>query len=395
MRFALSAVVVAVSLASASLGAMLQVESFAGSTKPNSFIVTLRPGVSKALHLEENPSIAAAVTHADWNASLLNGFAGTFNQTQLDSLRANSDVLSISENGIMHAMAAGAVTAQTNAPWGLQRISQQAAVTGSSTALNFTYHFDSTAGTGVDIYVVDTGINTAHTDFGGRATFVAVAQGLPGVDDNGHGTHIAATAIGTRFGVAKLANAIGIKVLASDGTGTVADIIAGLNFVGQQARSSGRPSIASVALGGPTSSPLDDAVSSLISAGIHVIVPAGNDNTNAANNSPARVTAAITVGSMNIGNSRSSFSNTGAVVDIFAPGENVVSAFRGSSTATSTQSGTSMATAHVVGLVAYFIGLNGNVPPATMATNIRNLGLTGLLGGVPGGTSNDLAYNGM
>ncbi|EJD51547.1 peptidase 1 [Auricularia subglabra TFB-10046 SS5] len=398
MRLVLS-VAIAAALAAASSGTpvvpLLAVQKFAGPTKNSSFIVTLKAGVSKDAHFQQNPDIAAAVTHSDFAAGLLNGFAGTFDQAQVDALRASADVFSISENGIMKAMASSAVTTETNAPWGIARISQQAPLSGSASALNFTYHFDSTGGGGVDIFIVDTGINTAHTEFGGRASFGAAIDGLPRTDDNGHGTHVAGTAIGARFGVAKAANAIGVKVLDRNGQGTLADIISGLSFVFNTARSSGRPSVASLSFGGAPSSDLDNAVATMTNSGIHVIVAAGNDNENAANNSPARAPSAITVGSTTISDTRASFSNFGSAVDIFAPGQTITSAFAGSNTATSVLSGTSMSAAHVAGLVAYFIGLNGNVSPATMSANIRSLGLTGLIGGIPSGTSNDLAYNGM
>ncbi|KZV97876.1 serine protease [Exidia glandulosa HHB12029] len=386
MRFILSAAV-AVALAVASLGTpvkMLTVESFAGQTKPNSFIVTLKPGVSKDLHLQQNSLISSAITHPEWETDFLHGFAGTFNQTQLDALRASGDVLRIEENGIM-----------TTAPWGLARLSSRTPLTGSATALNFTFRFDSTAGRGVDIFIVDTGINTAHQDFGGRATFATSFGGLPRTDDNGHGSHVAGTAVGTRFGVAKAANVHAVKVLNSAGSGSVADIVSGLNFVLTQARSSGRPTIASMSLGGGASTALDNAVASLTAGGVHVTVAAGNDNANAANSSPARAPSAITVVSC-IADARASFSNFGASVDVFAPGSTVTSAWIGSTTATNTISGyVFSATPHIAGLVAYLIGLNGNVSPATMAANIRAMGLSGVLSGIPSGTTNTLAHNGQ
>ncbi|KIM37988.1 hypothetical protein M413DRAFT_448033 [Hebeloma cylindrosporum] len=385
MRF-FAAVLLAVSLVLPSLAApspLRSVERYGGQTS-GKYIVKFKKGISR------KDWIAKLNLHSkvvDWD--VLNGFAGALDENTLNSLRLSEDVEYISEDGIMHTMAT-----QTNAPWGLQRISQAAKLSSTSTsALTYTYTYDDSAGRGVDIYIVDTGINTAHTDFGGRARWGASFDGLPTSDGNGHGTHCAGTAAGTRYGVAKAANLIAVKVLSDSGSGSTSGIVSGLNWVLSQARASGRPSIVSMSLGGGVSTALDNAVTTLTNAGIHVVVAAGNDNANAANTSPARAPSAVTVGASTITDARASFSNYGSVVDVFAPGASIISTWIGSTTATNSISGTSMATPHIAGLVAYLIGKDGNISPAVMETKIKNLSVKNVLTGIPSGTVNFLAQN--
>jgi len=256
----------------------------------------------------------------------------------LEAARARADIEFIEEDQIMRTTA---IQTQTNAPWGLQRISSNASLPAGSRAntLAFTYNFDDTAGKGVDVYVVDTGINTAHVSFGGRATFGFAAQGLPEVDDEGHGTHCAGTIASKDFGVAKAANVIAVKVLSADGSGATSDIVSGIQFAMQSAAASGKPSVISMSLGGGVSTALDRAVTAATAAGVHVVVAAGNEAADANTSSPARAPAVITVGASTINDTIASFSNFGAGVDIFAPGQAVISTFIGSTTARQILSG--------------------------------------------------------
>lgn len=171
------------------------------------------------------------------------------------------------------------------------------------------------------------------------------------------------------------------------------DSISGLNWVASQAKASGRPSIVSMSLGGSASSSLDSAVATLTSAGIHVVVAAGNDNANAQNTSPARAPSAITVGASTVNDERAYYSNYGSVIDVFAPGTAVISTWIGSSnTATNSISGTSMATPHVAGVVAYLISKDGNDTPAALAAKVQSLATKNALSGVPSGTVNYLLH---
>ncbi|EJD39958.1 peptidase 1 [Auricularia subglabra TFB-10046 SS5] len=387
--FSLQAVITAALAlaASAAPSPLHPVQTYAGAVKPNSYIVKLKASASKDDLLASRPDIAAGVTHPDWDASLLNGFAGSFNAEQLFALRTSDKVESISQDGIFTIQ-----TTQTNAPWGLGRLTATSRISGSTTALNYTYTYDDAGrGTGVDIYIVDTGVNIQHVEFEGRASFGFASGSLPRVDDHGHGTHVAGIAAGARFGVAKNANIIAVKVLNSGGNGTLADVVSGFNYVLTAARASGRPSIASASLGGGASTAIDDSVVALTSAGVHVVVAAGNSNVNAQNTSPARVASAITVGATTIGDAKASFSNYGAVLDIHAPGVDITSAFIGSTTATHVYSGTSQATPHVSGLAAVWISLNGNTSPANLASSLWSA--SGQLTGLPSNTVNRLAHS--
>jgi len=357
-------------------------KKFKGETTGR-YIVKLKDGVAKST---VTGTLRKAATH-DWD--IINAFAAELDDSALNELRASPHVEYIEEDGIMHAF-----VTQTNAPWGLGRLVSNTKLSSTNTnALTYTYTYDASAGSGVDVYIVDTGVYTSHSTFGGRARWGATFGGYANADGNGHGTHCAGTVAGSQYGVAKSASIIAVKVLSDAGSGAITDIVSGLNWVGSQASASGRPSIVSMSLGGGATSTLDNAVTSLTNSGVHVVVAAGNSNTDAGTTSPARAPSAITVGASNINDARSSFSNYGSVVDVFAPGENVISSWIGSTTATNNISGTSMATPHVAGLAAYLIGLNGNSSPASLSTTIKSLSLKGALSGIPSGTINDLAHH--
>ncbi|CAE6464843.1 unnamed protein product [Rhizoctonia solani] len=245
-------------------------------------------------------------------------------------------------------------------------------------------------GSGVDVYGVDTGIYTAHSSFGGRARWGATYGGYANADGNGHGTHTAATAVGNTYGVATSASVIAVKVLSDAGSGAYSDIIAGVNYVVTSAASSGRPSIATLSLGGSANSALDSAIATAIGKGIHFTVAAGNSNVDAANTSPARVAAANTIGAVDSSNRKASFSNYGAVLDVWALGVNVLSAWIGSTTATNTISGTSMATPFVAGVLALAIGDYGNKSPAELSADLKSHARA-VVTGAPSGTTNLLA----
>ncbi|KAK0421898.1 alkaline serine protease [Armillaria borealis] len=199
------------------------------------------------------------------------------------------------------------------------------------------YNYDPSGGAGVDVYV---------STFGGRASWGATFGGYANADGNGHGTHVAGTVGGTQYDVAKSVHLIVVKVLDDSGSGYISE-------------ASGKPSIVSLSLGGSASTTFDNGIIAVINAGIHVVIAAGSDNTNALGTSPARVAAAISVGATTIADARAAFSNYGSVVDIFAPGQYITSSWIG---------GTSMATPHVSDLVAYLIGLNSNQSPRQRGT---------------------------
>ncbi|KAJ4315119.1 hypothetical protein N0V94_006113 [Neodidymelliopsis sp. IMI 364377] len=294
------------------------------------------------------------------------------------------------------------------APWGLQRISSDAGASGSPQSQDFTYAFsDETLGAGVDIYVIDTGVRTTHAVFTGRGTQGFTATGSS-VDGDGHGTHVAGTAGGAKFGVAQGANIIAVKVLGDDGSGSSSDTIAGMDWVltNHQKRKS-QPgfvgSIMSMSWGlQGTAQSVDEVIAAASEAGIHVSVAAGNDGVDACGSTPAHLGGSnsnvVTVGSVNIDNEVSTFSNIGKCVDIYAPGEQILSAWSTGDNIINFLSGTSMACPHTTGVMATLIaadptGLGQN--PAALKKKLLETARTSKVSGNLGGSSNLLLSNGV
>ena len=271
----------------------------------------------------------------------LNGFAGFLTSDQVCVLQKRGNVLSVELDQEVSIDAT-----QSGATWGLDRIDQV------SLSLNSSYSYTST-GAGVDAYVIDTGILGTHTEFTGRMNpgYSAIGKATNTTDCNGHGTHVAGTIGGTRYGVAKAVSLIPVRVLDCRGSGTNSGVIAGINWVIKNHTNS--KAVANMSLGGGASSALDTAINNLIGDVVTVVVAAGNDyGANACNYSPARVPNAITVAASTSADSVASFSNTGPCVDIIAPGAGITSAWIGSNAAINTISGTSMASPHVAGAIA-------------------------------------------
>jgi len=277
----------------------------------------------------------------------INGFAGFLTGDQVCNLQKRGNVLSVEADQEINID-----TTQPSATWGLDRIDQP-------TGLDTKYDYAST-GAGVDAYVIDTGILSSHSDFGGRASnlgFSAIIDRRGTTDCNGHGTHVAGTIGGNKYGVAKSVNLIPVRVLDCRGSGSNSGVIAGIDWAINHHRDS-KPAVANLSLGGGASQAIDDAIVELIGDGVTVVVAAGNNNgASACNYSPARVPAAITVASSTNADTISSYSNSGSCVDIIAPGSNITSAWIGKNNAIKTISGTSMAAPHVAGAVAR--GLSG------------------------------------
>lgn len=308
----------------------------------------------------------------------LNGFAVEMTAEDAERLSQDFRVKFVEEDGIVTADAT-----QSNPPWGLDRIDQR------NLPLNAIYTFNWT-GSGVRAYIIDTGIRTAHNQFGGRASNVFDAFGGNGQDCNGHGTHVAGTVGGSTFGVAKSALLRGVRVLNCSGSGSNSGVIAGVDWVRVNHVA---PAVANMSLGGGISSALDTAVNNLHNAGVTIAVAAGNSNANACNSSPARAANAITVGSTTTSDARSSFSNFGTCLDLFAPGSGILSAWFTSNTATATLSGTSMASPHVAGVAALYKQANPSASSTTIRNAIVNNATTNVVGNPGTGSPNRLLYS--
>ncbi|MFM8956994.1 MAG: fibronectin type III domain-containing protein, partial [Actinomycetota bacterium] len=330
-----------------------------GEAIPGEYIVMLRPGVG---------ATAFAAAQADSGTTILgtmsaaiNGFGAKLSKSQLSTLASDPNVLLIEENTVV-----GIEADQASPPsWGLDRIDQR------SLPLNQNYSYNYT-GSGVRAYIIDTGVRSDHREFGGRvvAGRTQVDDGRGTEDCNGHGTHVAGTVGGQTVGVAKAVAIVPIRVLSCTGRGSMFDVIYGINWMVDD-HAAGVPAVANLSLGGGRNTSTNQAVANAVLDGITVVVAAGNNNRDASGYSPASEPSVITVGSTMSNDGRSSFSNWGSLLVLFAPGSSFTSSYHRSSSDISSLSGTSMAAPHVAGAAALLLEENPNLTPAQVASDLR------------------------
>jgi subtilisin family serine protease len=353
-----------------------------GEGIPNEYIAVFK----NEIELPAMKAFAASVgaTRTFEFGGHLKAMYGVFRPEFVELLRDRTDLFSyIEQNQVMRTFGR-----QANATWGLDRIDQVAL------PLDTFYNYYDSAGAGVNAYVIDTGVNAGHVEFTGRVTLGPNfhESSATSEDDNGHGTHCAGTIGGTEYGVAKSANVIGVKVLGRLGSGSLANVAAGVEWAADQhATNPDARSVASMSLGGTASALMDQAVQAAIARGLPVIAASGNSNADGCTFSPARV-ATLSVNAADSSDRRASFSNFGTCTHLFAPGVSITSAWIGSSTATNTISGTSMACPHVSGAVAVLLGERGRLSPTEVKEAILANAIKDVIGNPGNGSPNNNLY---
>ncbi|MEV4332222.1 S8 family peptidase [Streptomyces sp. NPDC049597] len=352
-------------------GPLAEVVRATGKAVPGQYIVTLESGTNAA-----GLARLAGVRPRHTYDSVLDGFAAALTPGQLTALRKHPAVTRIEED---QEVRAGAT--QNNATWGLDRIDQR------TLPLSTTYSYTTTA-SNVTAYVIDTGIDPGHRDFGGRAAIAydATLEGT-GLDCNGHGTHVAGTIGGLAHGVAKGVELRGVRVLNCAGIGTNADVIEGMDWVRTHAV---KPAVANMSLGGGFSATVNSAATSLNNSGVFLAVAAGNDGEDACATSPASASGVMTVAASDRTDTAASFTNHGSCVETYAPGVGITSAWLLGGT--NTISGTSMASPHVAGVGALYKGAMGDAASSTVNSWITANATKGVIKNNPAGTPNLLLY---
>ncbi|MFZ4811923.1 MAG: S8 family peptidase, partial [Ilumatobacteraceae bacterium] len=351
-------IVFGIGLTAATAMSAVPVSAASPEAPTSAYIVTFARGTDANVEAAKLRRAGGEIDHT--YTSVLSGVAADLTKGELTTLLRNPNVVSVTADTPVYALG----TQQSPPAWGIDRIDQPAL------PLSGSYGYPDTAGAGVTVYVVDTGLRADHVEFTGRVApgFTVINDGYGTGDCEGHGTHVAGTAAGSTFGVAKQATVVPVRVLNCSGSGSLSGVIAGLDWIA--ANHTTGPAVANLSLGGAASASLDEAVNRVIADGVTVVVAAGNSNADACGVSPARAPAALTVGATTTSDARASYSNVGPCLDLFAPGSGINSAWWTSSTSVATLSGTSMAAPHVAGAAALIAGQNPSWTPAQVAAQL-------------------------
>lgn len=340
-----------------------------GETIDGQYIVTFKTDTA-ATNAIASLSIDPLFTYSE-----LDGFAAQLSDSELTALQHDPRVAMIEEDSVVTVD-----STQLNATWGIDRIDQH------NLPLSTTYTYNNT-GSGVTAYIIDTGIDDTHPQFGGRAANVYNSAGGSNSDCNGHGTHVAGTVGSSTYGIAKAVTLRGVKVLNCAGSGSWAGVIAGMDWVTANAV---KPAVANMSLGGAYNASVNAAATRMADAGVFTAVAAGNENANACNSSPASADNVTTVAASDRSDNRAYFSNYGDCVEVYAPGVDITSTWMGGGT--NIISGTSMASPHVCGVAALYKGTYGDAPSATVNSWVVANATPNVISGNPAGTPNLLLF---